>query len=63
MAGDAEEVPTVRDDRVFTARWARRHARERLGIGADEMAGGHYVMLSRQYELAEHLDAYAGGGV
>src|SRR5262245_52116332 len=26
-----------RDDRMFTAEWARRHARERLGIEADEM--------------------------
>jgi pimeloyl-ACP methyl ester carboxylesterase len=52
-----------RDDRMFTARWARRHAHERLGIEADEMAGGHYVMLSRPYELAEHLDAYARGGL
>jgi hypothetical protein len=52
-----------RDDRMFTARWARRHAHERLGIEADEMAGGHYVMLSRPHELAEHLDAYARGGL
>src|SRR5262245_14881557 len=29
-----------RDDRVFPADWARRHARERLGIEADEMDGG-----------------------
>jgi pimeloyl-ACP methyl ester carboxylesterase len=61
------ETPTryllCRDDRMFTARWARRHAHERLGIEADEMAGGHYVMLSRPYELAEHLDAYARGGL
>jgi pimeloyl-ACP methyl ester carboxylesterase len=48
-----------RDDRMFTAPWARHHARERLGIEADEMDGGHYVALSRPVELAEHLDAYA----
>lgn len=48
-----------RDDRMFTAAWARRHARERLGIDADEMDGGHYVPLSRPRELAERLDAYA----
>ena len=47
------------DDRMFTPAWARRHARERLGIEADEMDGGHYVALSRPVELAEHLDAYA----
>jgi pimeloyl-ACP methyl ester carboxylesterase len=48
-----------RDDRMFTAAWARRHARQRLGIDADEMDGGHYVALSRPRELAERLDAYA----
>jgi len=47
-----------RDDRMFTAAWARRHARERLGIEADEMDGGHYVALSRPRELAERLDTY-----
>jgi pimeloyl-ACP methyl ester carboxylesterase len=58
------DVPTryllCRDDRMFTAQWARRHARERLGIEADEMDGGHYVTLSRPRELADRLDAYAG---
>jgi pimeloyl-ACP methyl ester carboxylesterase len=50
-----------RDDRMFTAAWARRHARERLGLEADEMDGGHYVTLSRPRELAQRLDAYAAG--
>ena len=50
-----------RDDRMFTADWARRHARERLGIEADEMDGGHYVTLSRPRELAGRLDEYAQG--
>jgi pimeloyl-ACP methyl ester carboxylesterase len=50
-----------RDDRMFTAAWARRHARARLGIEADEMDGGHYVTLSRPRELAERLDEYATG--
>jgi pimeloyl-ACP methyl ester carboxylesterase len=56
-------VPTryllCRDDRMFTAEWARRHARERLGIEADEMDGGHYISLSHPSELAERLAAYA----
>ena len=47
-----------RDDRMFTAAWARRHARERLGIEADEIDGGHYISMSRPRELAERLDAY-----
>ena len=50
-----------RDDRMFTAGWARRHARERLGLEADEMDGGHYITLSRPRELARRLDAYAAG--
>lgn len=48
-----------RDDRMFTAAWARRHARERLGVEADELDGGHYVTLSRPREVAERLHAYA----
>ena len=56
------DVPTkyllCRDDRMFPAEWARRHARERLGIEPDEMEGGHYVTLSRPTELADRLDEY-----
>jgi pimeloyl-ACP methyl ester carboxylesterase len=48
-----------RDDRLFTAEWARRHAQERLGIEADEMDGGHYIALARPAELAERLAGYA----
>ena len=48
-----------RDDRMFAAAWARRHARERLGIEADEIDGGHYITLSRPGELADRLAAYA----
>jgi hypothetical protein len=44
---------------MFQADWARRHARERLGIEADELDGGHYISLSRPRELAERLAAYA----
>ena len=47
-----------RDDRMFPAAWARRHARERLGIEPDEMDGGHYITLSRPSELAERLASY-----
>jgi pimeloyl-ACP methyl ester carboxylesterase len=57
------DVPTryllCRDDRMFSADWARRHARERLGIEADEIDGGHYISLSRPAELADRLAAYA----
>ena len=47
-----------RDDRMFSAAWARRHARERLGIEADEIEGGHYITLSPPRQLAERLLAY-----
>ena len=56
------EVPTrfllCRDDRLFPAAFMRRVARERLGIAADEIDGGHCVALSRPQELAERLDGY-----
>jgi pimeloyl-ACP methyl ester carboxylesterase len=54
------DVPTRvlvgRDDRFFPAAFQRRVARERLGIEADEMPGGHLVMLSRPAELADRLE-------
>jgi len=57
------DTPTTyllcRHDRMFSAAWARRHARERLGIVAEEMDGGHYITLSRPRELADRLAAYA----
>jgi pimeloyl-ACP methyl ester carboxylesterase len=57
------ETPTryllCRDDPMFPAGWARRHARERLGVEPDEMDGGHYIGLSRPLELAGRLAAYA----
>jgi pimeloyl-ACP methyl ester carboxylesterase len=56
------DTPTAyllcRDDRMFPAAWARRHARERLGIEADGIDGGHYISLSRPRELAERLHAH-----
>jgi pimeloyl-ACP methyl ester carboxylesterase len=48
-----------RDDRMFPAEWARRHARERLGIEPDEIDGGHYITLARPRELTDRLVAYA----
>jgi pimeloyl-ACP methyl ester carboxylesterase len=56
------DVPTRvlagRHDRLFPADFQRRVARERLGIEADEIDGGHLVALSRPRELAERLEAY-----
>lgn len=48
-----------RDDRFLPAEFQRRVARERLGISADEMPGGHLVALSQPAELATRLVAYA----
>lgn len=56
-------VPThyllCRDDRVFPAETTRRLVRERLGITADEIDGGHMVYLSRPEQLAQRLHRYA----
>ena len=59
------DVPTryllCRDDRLFPADWTRRVARERLGLAADEIAGGHCPALSRPTELARCLEAFRRG--
>jgi pimeloyl-ACP methyl ester carboxylesterase len=49
-----------RDDRFFPADFQRRVARERLGLEADEIPGGHCVALSNAAVLADRLVAYAG---
>jgi pimeloyl-ACP methyl ester carboxylesterase len=59
------DVPTRvlagRDDRLFPVAFQRRVARERLGIEADEIDGGHMAALSHPHELAERLEAYRAG--
>jgi pimeloyl-ACP methyl ester carboxylesterase len=56
------DVPTrvllCRDDRLFPADWLRPVVKERLGITADEIDGGHCVALSRPKELADRLHSY-----
>ncbi len=52
-------VVVGRDDRFFPAEFQKRVARERLGIAADEMPGGHLVALSRPAELSALLLAHA----
>jgi pimeloyl-ACP methyl ester carboxylesterase len=47
-----------RDDRFFPVEFQKRVARERLGITADEMPGGHLVALSQPAELSALLLAY-----
>jgi pimeloyl-ACP methyl ester carboxylesterase len=56
-------VPTKvligRDDRFFPAAFQRRVAKDRLGLDADEIPGGHLVALSNPSGLADMLVAYA----
>jgi hypothetical protein len=52
-------VPTrfllCRDDRLFPAEFQRRVARERLGVEAEVLAGGHLIALSNPRDLADQL--------
>jgi pimeloyl-ACP methyl ester carboxylesterase len=48
-----------RDDRAINPEWVRGAARERLGIEAIEIGGGHSPFLTRPAELAQVLDAMA----
>lgn len=56
------DVPTRviagRDDRFFPLDFQRRVARERLGLEADGVPGGHLAALSHPAELADQLTRY-----
>jgi len=56
------DVPTRvlagRDDRLFPAEFQRRVARERLGLEADLIEGGHLVAWSHPRELVDRLERY-----
>ncbi len=47
-----------RGDRLFSAPWLRRVARNRLGIIPDEMDSGHTPALSHPNERVGWLEAY-----
>lgn len=49
------------DDRLFPADFQVRVARERLGIDADVIPGGHLVAKSSPVDVAERLTRYAEG--
>jgi surfactin synthase thioesterase subunit len=55
------DVPTrvlaPREDRLFPLAFQRRVTRERLGIGVEELPGGHLPMLARPGHLADRLVA------
>jgi pimeloyl-ACP methyl ester carboxylesterase len=48
------------EDRTATPVWARRAARERLGVEPIEIPGGHCPFLSRPKQLAEALNQCIG---
>jgi pimeloyl-ACP methyl ester carboxylesterase len=51
-------VAVAADDRMFPARFQQRIARERLGLNADTLPGGHLIALSQPRLLADYvLDA------
>jgi hypothetical protein len=50
-----------RHDRFFPVEFQRRLARERLGIEADELPGGHLAALSQPDELVSRLVSFVGG--
>lgn len=54
----ATRVLIGRDDRFFPAEFQRRVAKERLGLDADEIPGGHLVALSNPSGLADRLVKY-----
>ncbi|MEC5398740.1 alpha/beta fold hydrolase [Uliginosibacterium sp. H1] len=51
-------VLVARDDRFFPAAFQQRVVRERLGIEAEQLPGGHLVALSQPDELAARLLSY-----
>jgi pimeloyl-ACP methyl ester carboxylesterase len=47
-----------REDRLFPAEFQHAVARERLGLAATEIPGGHLAALSHPVEFADQLEAY-----
>lgn len=48
-------------DRALDPEWSRATARDRLGVTAIELSGGHSPFLGRPAELASALETAAGG--
>ncbi|MFG2290216.1 alpha/beta fold hydrolase [Streptomyces sp. NPDC048595] len=51
----ATRVLAAAEDRFFPPEFQRKVARDRLGIDAEEVPGGHLVALSRPGDLADRL--------
>ncbi len=58
--GAPSRVIACGDDHAINADWVRRAARERLGVEAVEMPGGHSPFLTRPAELAGVIDGLLG---
>jgi len=60
---DWPDVPSqyilCQEDRTVRPEWGRRAARERLGVEAIELPGGHCPHVSRPWELADLLTSLA----
>ena len=48
-------VVTGADDRFFPAGFQQEVARDRLGLGADVLPGGHLIALAHPWQLANYL--------
>jgi pimeloyl-ACP methyl ester carboxylesterase len=53
----ASDYVVCRDDRAINPAWGRSAARERLGVDAVELDGGHSPFLTRPAELARVVDS------
>ncbi|MBV9355851.1 MAG: alpha/beta hydrolase [Chloroflexi bacterium] len=54
----ATRVVAGRDDRFFPLDFQQRLARDRLGLTADVLPGGHLIALSQPLTLAAQLETY-----
>ena len=48
-------MPVGADDRFFPADFQRRVARERIGVEADVLPGGHLIALAQPREVVDYL--------
>ena len=55
------QIISGRDDRLFPLEFQRRVAKDRLGLDADVIPGGHLAALSYPAELTAQLTGYLSG--
>lgn len=49
------DLPAEQADRVISPAWSRHTARQRLGVTARELPGGHSPFLAQPAALADEL--------